>query len=360
MIRILIAEDSPTTTLLLKDLINNNSDMEVIGTAVNGREAVKMAHELKPDVITMDIHMPFMDGYQATRMIMSTTPIPIIVISSSVNKNEMQITFRAIEEGAVAVLEKPVMSGHTDYEKISNQLIRTIQAMSEVKLITRKLVQPVEKQIADQIFTPLITPLDHAFEVVAIGCSTGGPQALSMILATMPADYPLPIVITQHMSSGFIDGMVKWLAGSTLMNVVLAEDQQELQPGTVYFAPDDRHLVIKRNSQGLMVQLNESPPLNGFRPSATPLLESVAQVCGRHSIGIILSGMGQDGVAGLFEIQKVNGHTFVQDQASSVVFGMAAAAIKTGATDEIVALNDIAAHLIELARMETRKERQRH
>lgn len=348
MIRVLIAEDSSVVALLLQAIFENEEDMVVVGHAKNGREAVNMAHELKPDIITMDIRMPEMDGFEATRLIMINNPTPIVVISSSVDNEELRITFRAIEAGALSVIEKPHGVTHPDFEQIRNDLVDTLRAMSEVKVIKRRsLIQDITPL---DIFETAVHQDTKAFELVAIGCSTGGPQILQHILSTLPIGFPIPILVVQHISKGFIGGMVEWLNGSTLLNVKIAEDDEKLLPGTVYIAPDDYHLLVKRNGKGLTAVLSDGEEVNRFRPSVTPLLQSVAKVCKGRGIGAVLTGMGADGAQGLLEIKQAKGHTFIQDEKSAIVYGMPGAALALDAVDQVVELEKITSYLYSLAR----------
>ena len=347
MIRILITEDSEVVSLLLKAIFEHEPDMQVIGRARDGREAVRMVHELKPDLVTMDIRMPVMDGFEATRMIMSTHAVPIVVISSSVDDEELKITFRAIEEGALAVIEKPRGLSHPDFEVTRLELVETVRAMAEVKVI-RRFAR--ERAAEVDIFEAAIQQRTKAHEVVAVGVSTGGPQALHALLSLLPIGFPLPIVIVQHMSKGFVGGLVAWLQGNTLLSVTLAADRQKLAPGTVYFAPDDRHLLVERNQDGLIARLSEGPPVNGFRPSATPLLKSVAATCNGRGIGVLLTGMGADGADGLLAMRRAGSHTLVQDEASAVVYGMPGTAIAIDAVDQVVRLEQMPSYLVSLAR----------
>jgi len=352
MINILITEDSDVVTLLLKTILEHEPDFNVIGHARNGREAVEMTHELKPDLVTMDIRMPVMDGFEATRIIMNQDPTPIVVISTSIDNEEMRITFRAIEEGALAVLEKPRGLGHPDFENVRREIVDTIRAMAEVKVIRRmkRRNHEVAQLEPVDIFEKAIIQKTRAYEIVAIGASTGGPQALQKLLSSLPVGFPIPLVIAQHMSAGFIHGLVYWLQGATLLDVKLAEDGEPLRPGTVYFAPDDHHLVVTRNGNGLRVKLTDDLPVNRFRPSATPLLQSVADVCGGSGVGCLLTGMGVDGAQGLLEIRQAKGHTIIQDKDSCIVFGMPGAALALNAVDQIVRLEQLAAYLTSLAR----------
>lgn len=347
MIRILITEDSQVVGILLKAIFEHEPDMQIVGLARNGREAVQMAHELKPDLITMDIRMPVMDGFEATRMIMSTNPVPIVVISSSVDDEELRTTFRAIEEGALAVIEKPRGLGHPEFDSIRRLLVETVRAMAEVKVIRRRR-QENSRDV--DIFEAAIPQRSRAYEILAIGCSTGGPQALKEIISLLPVGFPVPIVITQHISRGFIAGLATWLGGNTLLNVKVVEGGELLQPGTVYFAPDDQHLTVGRSVNGLVARLTQDPPVNGFRPSATPLLKSVASACHGHAIGAILTGMGVDGADGLLEMRRAGCHTIVQDEESCIVFGMPGAAVALDAVDQIVKLESMPAYLTSLVR----------
>ncbi len=347
MIKILIAEDSDVVALLLKTIFEQETDFKVIGRARDGRETVQLAHDLRPDIITMDIRMPRMDGFEATRMIMADAPVPIVVVSSSVDNEEMRTTFRALEEGALAVLEKPHGYGHQDFEWSRTELVDTVRAMADVKVVGRK---PLQRTRAVDIFETAIVQRTKAYHLLALGCSTGGPQVLQRILSTLPVGFPVPIIIVQHISKGFVGGLVQWLAGNTLLDIKLAEHGEALLPGKVYFAPDDIHLCVKRNGNGLTVNLIDSPLVNGFRPSVTPLFQSLAQYCPGHAIAGLLTGMGGDGAQGLLEARRASCHTFIQDEESSIVFGMPGTALAINAVDQIVELDQISSYVMSLVR----------
>ncbi|MDA8383995.1 MAG: chemotaxis-specific protein-glutamate methyltransferase CheB [Betaproteobacteria bacterium] len=345
MIKILITEDSEVVATLLKAIFESEPDMRVVGWARNGREAVTLAHDLKPDVVTMDIRMPVMDGFDATRMLMSTAPLPIVVVSSSVDDEELRITFRAIDEGALAVIEKPRGILHPDFDKVRVELVETVRAMSEVKVVRRRRPRPN----AD-IFKTIVARRTGAIAVVGIACSTGGPQALAALLGGLPVGFPLPVLVVQHISAGFVGGLVNWLRGQTLLDVALARDLQALQAGTVYLAPDGYHLEVTRAAGQLAIHLSDAPPTAGFRPSGNVLFHSLAKVCPNAAVGGILTGMGNDGADGLAALRKAGGRTFVQDEESAVVYGMPGAALALNAVDSVVPLPRIPAHLIDLAR----------
>ncbi len=303
---------------------------------------MRLAHELKPDLITMDIRMPVMDGFEATREIMSTEPVPIVVISSSVDAEELRITFRAIEMGALAVIEKPFGPKHPSYDAGRRNMIQTIRAMASVKVVRR---QKKETRIKPAEVVRHKAILFKPYELLAIGCSTGGPQALKAILSGLPANFPLPVVIVQHISHGFVQGLASWLNSVSPLQIKIAGHAEPLLTGTVYIAPDNQHLVVTRIKGRLISSLNDSPLVGQFRPSATPLLQSVAATCGEMAIGMLLSGMGDDGAAGLLALHQAKGHTLVQDKESSVVYGMPGSALKLKAVDEVVNLNEMPSYL---------------
>lgn len=345
MIQILITEDSDVVATLLRAILEAEPDMRVVGRARNGREAVTLAGTLKPDLVTMDIRMPVMDGFDATRMIMASQPLPIVVISSSVDDEELRTTFRAIEEGALAVIEKPRGLGHPDFEAIRRELVDTVRAMAEVKVVRRR-----PPRVSTAPFKAPARPRAGGYEVIGLALSTGGPQTLATLLAGLPMGFPLPILVVQHISPGFIGGLANWLRGQTLLEVRLAEAGMDLLPGVVYVAPDGAHLGVIRHNAALRASLSESPPIDRFRPSGTALFRSLAECCGPSAIGGILTGMGSDGTDGLIALHHAGGHVFAQDEASAVVYGMPGAARQAGCVHSVVPLARIPIHLIELAR----------
>lgn len=341
MIKILIVDDSPTETLLLQRLFEHEKDMKIIACAKNGAEAIKLIPLLKPDIITMDIEMPVMDGLEATRIIMMTHPTPIVVISSTAH-SESDKTIQALEAGALTVLGKTF--NLLSSKKECKRVIDTIRNMSEIKVIKRRFHTPLLKKATS---TP-VSVKKTDFEIVAIGASVGGPQALSKILSNLSVDFPVPIVVVQHMTEGFIEGFVSWLNAHVALHVTLAKDNEPLVKGNIYFAPDNCHLEIKRTQGKLFAQLVTAPPIAGFCPSVTALLQSVATTCHKKGVGVILTGMGNDGAQGLLALKKAHGHTLIQDKESAVVFGMAGVAESLGAVNKIVELDQIANYLTKI------------
>lgn len=338
-IRILIVEDSPTARELLVSIMQNEPGLQVVGTARNGIEAVRLAHRLKPDVITMDVHMPEMDGFDATRRIMTEIPRPIVMISASLNKNERELAFNALQSGALSILEKPTLY---DPPEMRQYLISQLKLMSEVKVVRRWDKSKPAPATPPKVLTPKDNgrPRSSKIQLVAIASSTGGPAVLGGILRQLPADFPVPILIVQHITPGFGMGLAAWLNQQAELTVRLARHADEPRPGEVLIAPDDYHMTI--NSMGL-ISFTQDPPYHGLRPAANYLFHSVARVYGATAIGVILTGMGSDGAEGLQALRQTGAHTIAQDQNSCVVFGMPAVAIKLGAAEQILPADKIPA-----------------
>ncbi len=347
MIRVLVVDDSPTFRLWLTEILQSDPSLQVIGTANNGEEGVKKALALKPDLITMDLHMPVMDGVEATQRIMQEVPTPIVVISSAVEAATSLTTFNAIQAGALELIEKPAGLNHPDFEQIRERLVTTVKLMAEVKVFRHRL----RKLGPTQPLAPAVLPQPRNPAVLAIGASTGGPGALNRLLKLLPAEFPLPILIVQHMTIGFTEGLVKWLQTESRLTLNIAQNRQRIQPGAVYFAPDDQHMELLSRE---VVGLNQRPQVSHVRPSATVLFESVAQVFGSDAVGVLLTGMGDDGASGLKSMRNRGGLTIVQDEATSVVYGMPQAAAALDAADHILPLDQIGSTLLTLIQKHTK------
>lgn len=342
MINILIIDDSNTECLLLKTIFESDPNLKVIGIAKDGQEGVTLALKLKPDIITMDIVMPIMDGFEATKLIMAQHPIPIVIISSKINNQDLNITYRALSIGALTVINKPCNIAANDFAIEKQYIIDTIKAMAEIRVI-RRVHSPKKKLLTSDLQSTPHLP----FKIIAIGTSVGGPEALKVILTELPENFPLPIVIVQHMTVGFISGFASWLDKNTEIKVKIAEDNERLQKSVVYIAPDDVHMQIAACSNDLMVKLSKSPAISGFCPSVDVLMNSVAKSCGKNALGVLLTGMGCDGAEGLLMIKKSGGHTIIQDPKSAVVFGMASVAQSFGAVDKVIELDKMAEYLLK-------------
>lgn len=343
MINVLIVDDSATETALIKNIVEQAGDMHVVACAKNGEEAIRLVQTYKPDIITMDIEMPQMDGYQTTKMIMTHCPTPIVVISARSDSSQIDHTFLALDAGALSVLEKPLNISSNNFDVAKQRIIETIRSMSEIKVV-KKRFHTAHHAHRQHLKLSAISKKENC-ELVAIGTSVGGPQALKTILSDLPGNFPVPIVIVQHMTVGFMSGFASWLNACSSLTVKEAEDNECLLPGYVYLAPDCYHLKINRSNGTLIAHFEDGPPCAGFRPSATVLLQSVAEKCGENAVGVLLTGMGHDGADGLLSLRKANGHTIIQDAKSTVVFGMAGVAQSLGAVDKVVKLDNMAEYL---------------
>lgn len=343
MIKLLIVDDSAVEIAILKLIFSSSADITIVGFAKNGKEAIHLAEQLKPDVITMDLLMPIMDGYEAIRDIMRKNPIPIVVISSKLNKNSMTATYDALDAGALTVLEKPVNINSPNFELEKKRLIDIVRSMAEIKVIRRRFFSEPRPLVSAVKKTP---GKNKQIDIIAIGASVGGPQALKKILATLPNTFQIPIVVVQHMIPGYIEGFSQWLNNNSSLQIKNATENEVLVGGTVYFAPDKYHLTVQSTQGKLVAKLIEGKPVSGFCPSVTVLMQSVAKTCGDRAVGVLLTGMGSDGADGLLELKKVKSHTIIQDEKSAVVFGMAGVAQSLGAVDNIVELEKIASYLL--------------
>ena len=275
MIKVLVVEDSPVVREFLIYILNSDPDIRVIGSASNGEEAIDAVKRYRPDVVTMDIHMPKMDGMEATRRIMETSPTPIVIVSGSTDPHENTKSFRAMEAGALAVLSRPAGIGHPDHEASARELVQTVKLMSEVKVVRRwpqtrrePVLPSAPKALADR---------PARVKVIAIGASTGGPPVLQTILAMLPRDFPLPVLIVQHMASGFVASFVEWLAQSSGLPVHVAVHGEYIAPGHVYVAPDEFQMKVEHGGK---IVLTRDEPENGLRPSVSYLFRSLAAVYG--------------------------------------------------------------------------------
>jgi two-component system chemotaxis response regulator CheB len=341
MIRVLVAEDSVTFRHLLVEMLRSDPEIEVVGEASNGQEAIDMTRRLQPDVVTMDIHMPVLDGFEATRQIMIETPTPIVIVSGSLDPHDVEFSMHALRAGALALLPKPRGPAADDFERIARRFTETVKSMSQVKVVRHwppRRPTPVEPP-------PAVPARETRVRVLAIAASTGGPTALNRVFSSLRGDLNVPILVVQHMVPEFIEGLASWLNLSAALKVKVAEDGEPLTPGVAYLAPDNQHLGV---SASHAVLLSRDPPIDGLRPSGTFLFASVARVYGPAGAGLILTGMGRDGVEGLRELHSAGGHVIAQDEETSVVFGMPREAIASGCTHSVLPLSQIAGYLGQL------------
>lgn len=320
-VRVLVVEDSPVARELIIHLLSTDPELQVVGTARNGGQAIEAVQRLRPDVVTMDVVMPEMGGLEATRRIMEVSPLPIIIVSSTVNRREVSTTFEALKAGAVAAIPRPSGPGSPDFQSARSELVRTVKAMAEVKVVRRWGDGGPKRPAPVQI--PETPP-----RLVAIGASTGGPEAIRILLEGLPPNFSLPVLVVQHMAAGFLGGLAEWLGRTSPLPVCLGQEFELIKPGRVYIAPDDRHMGISRE---LRLTLASTPPEKGVRPAVGHLFRSVQVACGRRAVAVLLTGMGSDGVKEMLELKGIGALTIAQDKASSVIYGMPGEAVRTGA-----------------------------
>lgn len=339
----LIAEDSPTMRHHLVTVINSAPGLRIVAEARSGEEALEMVGDVKPDIISMDIRMPGIDGLEATRRIMAKHPTPVVVVSGLLEQ-DIDLSFQALQAGALAVVEKPLDRSDPGYATKQRHLINTLVAMARVRVVRRweRLVDTPDGP--REAVPPRVTP-----EVIAIGASAGGPSALSILLQTLPEDFPVPVVVTQHMPDEFIAGLARWLNKATPLRVEVAGSGLELQPGVVHLAPGSAHLAVTRQGDRFFTKLIRERGDYPHQPSVDVLFESVARVCGSAAVGIVLTGMGSDGARGLLAMRDQGAMTYAQDEASCTVFGMPGAAIERGAVVRVLSLTNLATTLAQVS-----------
>ena len=349
-IRILLVDDSPLALAMLQRMLASAPGIEVVGTATNGRDAVELIPRLQPALICTDYHMPYMDGLKFTRHVMAHFPRPILVISSAVGEADTDMVFALLEAGAVDVFPKP-RGGPEEIAVAAEQLIKKVRMVASVWIANQL---PTARPFFDAVPLPVGLPATkppptptravHSPRIIAIGASTGGPMALQTIFEQLPSRFALPILCVQHISSGFLPGLVSWLGSHCRGEIAIACDGEIPQPGHVYFPKENSHLVIDRKGS---LQSSFEPPVEGHRPSVTVTFRSVAEYYGEAAIGVLLTGMGRDGGAGMQAMDQAGALTIAQDQTSCVIFGMPRDAIERGAARAVLPLNDIAQALIE-------------
>src|SRR6266849_5838475 len=341
-IRVLVVDDSALMRKLIPTILERDPSIEVVGTAMDGAFALKKIEEFHPDVITLDLEMPRMDGMEALRLIMRRTPLPVIVFSTH-SREGAYSTFKALALGAIDFVAKPknAAAGHLD--AIALQLIEKIKVAKRAsgrKVRSSVLVET--QRVTKKIVRATLAPN----RIVAIGISTGGPNALQYVLSQFPADFPASTLIVQHMPEGFTEMFAKRLDECCALDVHEARSGDLLVAGRVLICPGNRHMMVRRMPRGDMAVLSDGPPVNGHRPSADVLFHSVAQEFGLTAVGVIMTGMGDDGAEGLGAIKAAGGMTAAQSEDTCVVSGMPRAAILKGYANKIVPLESLSAFLV--------------
>lgn len=346
-VRVLVVEDSPVMRELLAHLLGADPEIEVTGFANDGEEALEAVREKKPDIVTMDFHMPKVNGLDATRRIMETHPTPIVVVSGSSAREEVTSAFRLLEAGALAVVEKPRGPGHPGHETAARELVQTVKTMAEVKVVRRWARREAPLPAASAPRSVRIEAAVAEARLVAIGASTGGPIVIKTILAGLPGNFAVPVLIVQHIASGFTDGFVEWLGQATGFAVHVASDAVHPLPGHAYVAPDGFQMKLRHDGA---IALGRDAPENGHRPSVSCLFRSVATVLGRNAIGVLLTGMGKDGAEELKLMRDKGAVTIAQDRDTSVVHGMPGEAVSLEAALYVLSPAEIAAALAGLVK----------
>jgi two-component system chemotaxis response regulator CheB len=346
-IRALVVEDSLTIRKRIIEVLSSDPEIEVVGDCGDGKTAIALCEQLRPDVITLDMMLPIMTGLAATEYIMAHRPTPIVIVSASTNRGELFRTYEALAAGAVDVLDKPL--GDELDDAWERKLIATVKLVSRIKVITH-VRGKLGAHAADpaQRSATSTSPTQTKFRAVAVGVSTGGPSALQTLLHALGPRFPLPILLTIHIADPFGTAFADWLDGLSPLRVAFAKDGEllpEVGRARVIMAPTDRHLVLRSGR----LHMSDEPERHSCKPSVDVLFESVAAELGDTAIGCLLTGMGRDGAAGLLAIRRAGGATIAQDEASSIVYGMPREAVLLGAAMDVVALADIGAALTTLA-----------
>lgn len=351
-IKVLIVDDSALVRKLLTELIDAQSDMKVVGVASDPYIARERIKSLSPDVLTLDVEMPRMDGLSFLEKLMRLRPMPVVMVSSLTERSS-EITLRALELGAVDFVTKPKLDIRNGICESGGQIVEKIRiaASAHIRNLARgnkaAAVLSVEKKLtADAVLPQVSGHISTTEKVVIIGASTGGTEAIKDVLISMPADAP-GILITQHMPAAFTTAFARRLDGVCRITVKEARDGERVLPGHAYIAPGDHHLLLGRSGANYVTRIADGPPVSRHRPSVDVLFRSAANCAGKNAIGVILTGMGDDGANGMLEMKQAGAFTMAQDEESCVVFGMPKEAIIRGGVDEVSALNDIPGRIME-------------
>ena len=350
-VRVMIVEDSATARLFLESVIARDARLELVASVESGEEALAQLDAIRPDVISMDIRLPGLNGLQVTQAIMTRRPTPIVVVSGNVDSDELNISMNALRAGALAVIAKPSGFDAEAVAAMGRKICDTICAMSQVHVIRQSERRQANLGTPHSVLAPPPPAILQAVSpsgsgvVIGIAASTGGPPALVRLLEGLGRNFPYPILLVQHIAPGFLQGFAHWLEGMTRWPVQIARNGEQPRPGHVYVAPEDHHLRLR----GRLLAIDQSPLVCSQRPSGTILFESMAQSLGNRAVGVVLTGMGEDGAAGLLRISQAGGYTLAEDASTAVVFGLPAAAAQRGAGNELLPLDSLASRLRDLA-----------
>lgn len=332
----MLVEDSATDSYLLSSLVQDCPDLNLCAVVNSGEKALEQIQSLRPDVISMDLHLPGMNGLQTTQAIMQACPTPIVIVSS---EQDLNLGFQALQVGALTVIKKPVGPWHAEFIQQHQQFCTQLKIMSQVRVVrqrprpTRQTKQPY---------------LNRSFQYLAIIASTGGPRALETVLSALGADFPLPVLVVQHISADFFSGFVDWLNSVCPLKVLGAQAGDWPLPGHVYLAPPEQHMLLQHGK----ITLQAGDKVNFQQPSGSVLLQSMANSSSAsQSVGVVLTGMGSDGASGLLALRQAGGYTLAESAASAIVYGMPKVAADIGAVDQVLALDEMGPFLLHLTRV---------
>lgn len=344
----MLVEDSLVVRTLLTHIVARDPRLTLAAAVASGEEALSAIETVRPDVISMDIRLPGIDGLETTRRIMAECPTPIVVVADAVEDSSLKISMNALRAGALSVVEKPVATTNAGYESVAGEICTQLRIMAAVPVIRRRPIGSGWSKRAHDLASriPPTPSLETRPTVLAIAASTGGPPALAKVIGSLPEDFPLPILLVQHMGAAFMDGFAAWLDGVVSLPVAIAEDGERLAPSRVYVAPGDRHLEL---AAGRSLRVLESAPVGGQRPAATVLFRSVARQAGARGLGILLTGMGEDGALGLLDMHRAGAPTIAEHESTAVVYGMPAAAVRLSAAGSVLPLDEIAQQVLRLS-----------
>lgn len=341
-IRVLVVDDSAFTRKIISDMLNSDPEITVVDVARNGAIGVEKARSLKPDVITLDVEMPVMDGLQALEIIMKEIPTPVVMLSA-LTQEGAATTLQALEIGAVDFVPKPSGSIVLSVDEICDILIEKVKLAAKARVQPWKVALGIERSPADSVklkMTPKMSSrmAEHSDAVVIIGASTGGPSALSRVLPSLPADISAGILVVQHMPPGFTKSLAVRLNDACRIEVKEAEEGDEIQHGKALVAPGGHHMLVKANGK---VRLSNAPPRNGVRPAIDNTMESAVDIYGNKLVGVVLTGMGRDGAQGMAAIKAFGGKTIAEHESTCVIYGMPRAVIEKGLADMIVPIDEV-------------------
>lgn len=345
-IRVLIVEDSAVVAAYLEHVIDADARLQVAAIAGTAEQALALLPRLKPDVILMDVRLPGMDGVEATRRIMQTQPTPIVVASAALGDPSLQISMNALKAGALAVIEKPEGPGRDADGRQARRLCTQLFIMSQLPVVRQRPIRPLAStEPAPSRLPAGPAPEAGHYDIVGLVASTGGPNALAQVLGALPPNFPLPILLVQHIGPEFAEGFASWLGTQVRLPTALARHGERVRPGQIHVAPGRQHLTVC----GGVIMLTDTAPVCGQKPSGTVLLASIAETYGARAIGAVLTGMGDDGAEGLLAMRQAGAYTIAEDESTAIVYGMPGVAARLGATRAILPLDAIGARIVAMA-----------